>query len=103
LNAYSYVFAQDYPTVLDDKLRVDQVVKGLRFPTSMDFLAADDILVLEKDNGTVRRIVNGTLLKEPVLDVDVANKFDRGLLGIAISKNTSEDARAGIFVFLYMT
>jgi aldose sugar dehydrogenase len=42
---------------------------------------------LEKDNGTVQRIVNGKMLPEPVLDVNVANKFERGLLGIAVAKH----------------
>ena len=52
----------------------------------MAFLGPDDILVLEKDNGTVQRIVNGKMLPEPVLDVNVANKFERGMLGIAVAK-----------------
>jgi glucose/arabinose dehydrogenase len=88
---------------VDDRLQVDLVVKGLRLPTAMDFLAADDILVLEKDNGTVRRIVNGALFKEPVLDVNVANKYDRGMLGIAVSKNPVENGQDNIFVFIYLT
>jgi aldose sugar dehydrogenase len=53
----------------------------------MAFLGPNDILVLEKDNGTVQRIVNGQMLSEPVLDVNVANKFERGLLGIAVAKH----------------
>jgi hypothetical protein len=48
-------------------------------------------LVLEKDNGTVQRIVNGKMLPEPVLDVIVANKFERGLLGIAVAKHNNND------------
>jgi aldose sugar dehydrogenase len=75
------------PTVNDPNLKVEQVFKGLRFPTKMAFLGPDDILVLEKDNGTVQRIVNGKMLPEPVLDVNVANKFERGLLGIAVAKH----------------
>jgi hypothetical protein len=35
----------------------------------------------------VRRILNGTMLQEPLLDLNVANKFDRGLLGIAVSRS----------------
>jgi aldose sugar dehydrogenase len=75
------------PIVNDPNLKVEQVFKGLRFPTKMAFLGPDDILVLEKDNGTVQRIVNGKMLPEPVLDVNVANKFERGLLGIAVAKH----------------
>jgi hypothetical protein len=40
-------------------------------------LGPDDILVLEKNNGIVRRIVNGAMLPEPLLDVSVANKNER--------------------------
>ena len=51
----------------------------------MAFVGKDDILVLEKNNGTIKRIVNGNLLEEPVLDLNVANKIERGLLGIAVA------------------
>src|SRR5919197_3930906 len=65
------------PTVNDPNLKVEQVYTGLRFPTKMAFLGPNDILVLEKDNGTVQRIVDGKMLPEPVLHVNVANKFER--------------------------
>jgi aldose sugar dehydrogenase len=45
-------------------------VEGLELPTSMAFLGPDVILVLEKDKGMVRRIVDGQLLPEAVLDVN---------------------------------
>ena len=35
------------------------VFGGLKFPTTMAFLGLNDILVLEKDKGTVNRIING--------------------------------------------
>ena len=51
----------------------------------MAFLGPDDILVLEKGQGTVQRIVNGEILPEPLIQVDVTSKDERGLLGIAIA------------------
>jgi glucose/arabinose dehydrogenase/intracellular septation protein A len=75
---------------------LDPVFYGINFPSSMAFLGPDDILVLEKDEGTVRRIVNGTMLPEPVLDVDVANLVERGMVGIAVAKDHN-------YVFLYYT
>jgi hypothetical protein len=51
----------------------------------MAFLGPNDILVLEKNDGTVRRIVNGTMLQYPLLHV--ANEIERGMLGIAVAKN----------------
>jgi aldose sugar dehydrogenase len=79
------------PTVNDPNLKVEKVFEGLRFPTKMAFLGPNDILVLEKDNGTVQRIVNGKMLPEPILDVNVANKYERGMLGIAVAKHNNND------------
>jgi glucose/arabinose dehydrogenase len=53
----------------------------------MAFVDENTIMVLEKD-GSVRLIYNGTLQKEPILKVDVDNEAERGLLGIAILKNS---------------
>ena len=70
----------------------------------MAFLGPDDILFLEKNDGTVKRIVNGNVLPEPLLDVNVANKDERGMLGIAISQNEPKDGNNPTkYVFLYYT
>src|SRR5919198_2111861 len=79
----------DKPTINDPSLKVDTIFSGVNFPTSMAFLAPNDILVLEKNNGTVQRIENGKILNEPLLKVSVANKGERGMLGIATAKNSS--------------
>jgi aldose sugar dehydrogenase len=64
-------------TISDSNVKAEVVFKGIDFSTSMFFLGPDDILVLEKNNGIVRRIVNGAMLPEPLLDVSVANKNER--------------------------
>jgi glucose/arabinose dehydrogenase len=84
------------PAVNDPNLEVQLVFRGLQNPANMEFLGSNDILVLEKNDGTVRRIVNGVMLPEPVLDVEVANRLERGMLGIAVAKNQK-------YVFLYYT
>jgi glucose/arabinose dehydrogenase len=56
----------------------------LNQPTSMAFLPNGDILVLEKANGRVRRVVGTTLSPTIALDVNVNSSSERGLLGIAI-------------------
>lgn len=76
------------PLINDPSLDVQVVNSGFGFPTGMAFLGEDDILVLEKDEGTVRRIKNGQILPEPVLNVSVSNQVEQGLLGIAIANNT---------------
>ncbi|MDQ4101181.1 MAG: PQQ-dependent sugar dehydrogenase [Thermoproteota archaeon] len=98
----------DTPLMLEDNGHMlEPVFHGIRFPTSMAFLGPDDILVLEKNDGTVRRIVNGTMLPEPVLDANVANTNERGMLGIAIARpNDASGGGAGsgpTYVFLYYT
>jgi aldose sugar dehydrogenase len=91
---------KNVPFVADPNLKVEALYQGLKHPTSMAFLGQDDILVLEKDNGTVRRIVNGTLLSKPLLDVPVASKGERGMLGIAIARHETDNRT---YVFLYYT
>ncbi|MGB7954984.1 MAG: hypothetical protein WCF23_13475, partial [Candidatus Nitrosopolaris sp.] len=55
------------PTVNDPNLKVEIVAKGLEVPTSMAFIGPNDILVLEKNTGTVVRIADGEILKKPLL------------------------------------
>jgi glucose/arabinose dehydrogenase len=80
-------------TFIDKDIVFETIYEGpeLDFPTSMAFLDSDDILILEKSDGTVRRIVNGSLIDEPLLDVNVAYKVERGMLGIAIAKKFQGD------------
>jgi glucose/arabinose dehydrogenase len=99
------------PTLNDPNLAVERLVDtGLKSTTSMAFLGPNDILVLEKDTGMVHRILNGKMLPEPLIDVNVANQAERGLLGIAIAKDNGNsntengNTNTGIrHVFLYYT
>jgi aldose sugar dehydrogenase len=78
-----------------NSLKVELVTEGLSFPTSMDFIDSNNILVLQKDTGTVHLVSNGILQKKPVLKVQVDTKGERGLLGITHSRKDT--------VFLYFT
>ena len=92
------------PKIFDIDLKADIVFSGLDFPTSMAFLGPNDILVLEKNRGTVQRIINGEMLREPLLDVNVSKYSERGLLGIDVEKNEKKGGRTTtINVFLYFT
>lgn len=68
-------------------------------PTSISFIAENDFIVLQK-NGTVSRVIYGTLGDEPVLSIDVASGFYQGLLGSAISRNVDSNVTQ---IFLYYT
>ena len=97
------------PTINDPNLKAELVFKGLKIPTSMAFLGPNNILVLEKNSGNVLRILDGNLIKKPLLHVNVPTQFlEWGLLGIAISKQTNpaSDDNSGqvhTYVFLYYT
>jgi glucose/arabinose dehydrogenase len=86
------------PKLFDSNLKITTIAEGLSTPTTMAFVGPDDILVLEKDTGMVKRIVNGKVLAKPVLDVNVANSIERCLCGIAVSKDGSTT-----YVFIYYT
>jgi glucose/arabinose dehydrogenase len=73
----------------DPNLKYEVVASGLKSPTTMAFLGPNDILVNEKLNGTVQRIIDGKIQPQPILDVSVANKNERGMLGIAVAKSNS--------------
>src|SRR5919202_5952814 len=98
IHPFNSVLAQ--PTILKDpNLKVELVAQGLKLPTSMAFLGPNDILVLEKESGTVQRIVNGKMLPQPLLQVPVSTTDERGMLGIAIAKHNNGPT----YVFLYYT
>jgi aldose sugar dehydrogenase len=95
----------EIPSIINDPiLKVEEVVRGLDLPTTMAFLGPNDILVLEKDKGTVQRIVNGKILPEPLLDVNVATSVERCMCGIAaVSNSSSNVGSTTTYVFLYFT
>jgi aldose sugar dehydrogenase len=101
-NIVNFSLTQDIvgsrPQVYDPGLKVETVAQGLNLPTSIAFLGSNDILVLEKDKGTVSRIVNGKILSQPLLNVSVATYLERGLQGIEIAKDN-----AHTFIFLSFT
>jgi glucose/arabinose dehydrogenase len=83
----------------DPNLTVSPVVPAgtLDQPTTMAFLQWNEMLVLEKATGIVRRILNDVLQPTVALDVAVASDGERGLLGIAV------DPGSPTRVFLYYT
>lgn len=86
------------PTLVDGRLSVETVIQGLTTPISIAFLDEDDLFVLEKNTGRVRRITNG-VDQGVVLDLAVNFFNERGLLGIALHPDfpTTPD------VFLFFT
>jgi glucose/arabinose dehydrogenase len=84
------------PAVVDPKLEVGTVASGLNQPVQLEFIGEDDILVLEKPTGQVKRITNGGA-PTVVLDLTVNFASERGLLGIALDKHFRHNG----FVYLF--
>ncbi len=87
------------PEMLNPALTVRTLVSGLDLPISIAFLDDDDLLVLEKDSGRVRRVTNGDVSATDVLDLGVNNASERGLLGIALHPDFPDNPG----VYLYWT
>ena len=87
------------PEVLDPDLAVRVAASGLSQPTGMAFIGENDILVNQKANGQVRRVLNGVLQPDPVLDLAVNSQSERGLLGMALDKRFHVNG----WVYLYWT
>src|SRR5829696_4130025 len=96
LSGHAMLNAQ--PSLVDSNLNLRTVVSGLDQPTTMAFLGADDILVLEKASGKVKRITGGAVAAT-VLDLAVNSGSERGLLGIALHPEFPENPG----VYLYWT
>ena len=86
------------PVTVNPKFVIDRIFTSHFKPSTMAFLSADDILVLDRDEGKVFRIIDGVQSK-PLLDVKVATVGYRGLLGVAASANEKNIPK----VFLYYT
>ena len=81
------------PIILDSDFKIEEYITGLSVPVNMEFIE-NDLLVLEKNTGTVRHIKDDKLLDSPILDVEVSNYGEHGLLGITSVDN---------FVYLFFT
>ena len=95
--------AENQPTILDGDLRLEEVVGGLEFPTSMAFLGPNDFLVLEKQSGTVKRVLDGVAQATPLLDVSVANENERGMLGIVVEREIDSQSKINPHTYVFVT
>jgi aldose sugar dehydrogenase len=100
LAAAFFIFASNNsaqePTMMVPNLGVRTVTSGLVTPISIAFPAANEVFVLEKNTGQVKRIVNGAV-QSTVLDLAVNNASERGLLGIALHPNFPADPSVFLF------
>ncbi len=76
------------PSVKDPDFVVEEYIPHLQHPTSIAFVDDETLLILHKNDGTVRVARNGVLDSRPALDVSVANAGEQGMLGIAVKGST---------------
>lgn len=88
------------PIVRDPDLEIQLVYAGIEFGTQMGFIDSNNMLVLQKNDGKVLRISECELQEKPVLDLEVANLVERGLLGLALYNSPDEGK---VFAFVYFT
>src|SRR5918995_4002995 len=86
----------DGPTMLVPNLAIRQVLTDLVTPITMAFIGPNDFLVLEKNTGKVKCVVNGAV-HSTVLDLGVNSASERGLLGIAMHPDFP--ANPGVYLF----
>ena len=86
------------PSVVDPNLAVRTAASGFVTPVNMAFLGRNDMLVLEKNTGQVKRVVDGVVQSHRARPGGQLAS-ERGLLGIALHPDFA-DNRA---VYLYWT
>ena len=69
------------PEILFDGYKIEKYLTGFDVPIAIDFIDSD-IFVLQKNNGMIYLIQNGVLKEQPILDLEVSNYGEQGLLGI---------------------
>jgi len=79
-------------------VRVEEVATGLDVPWGIAFLPNNDMLVSER-LGRVRLVQNGKLRPQPVATINVSDRGEGGLLGIA----THPDFANNRFFYVYFT
>lgn len=87
------------PILKDSQLTAEMVATGINFPSSMSFLDSNDILVTEKNTGMVKIVVNGTIIKEPLLTINVNSYWEGGLLGIVVDKGTVQSNPTYVYIY----
>jgi glucose/arabinose dehydrogenase len=76
------------PAMLDPNLQVTTVLStGIDQPIGIVFLGMNDFLVLEKATGQIKRVINGVIQQNPVLDLAVNSNSERGLLSMVLHPN----------------
>jgi glucose/arabinose dehydrogenase len=85
--------ADTVPLAMNDpNLQATVVINaGITQPIGIVFLGPNDFLVLEKASGQVKRVINGVIQANVVLDLAVNSNSERGLLSMVLAPNFPTD------------
>src|SRR6478672_7966139 len=78
---------------------VQTVLPNMVKPIAMAFDPQGRLFYTEKETGRVRLFANGTLQPDPVINFQVQSASERGLLGIAVDPNFSQNH----YLYVYYT
>jgi aldose sugar dehydrogenase len=84
----------------DTRIKIEPIYDGLKRPTAIAFLGPNDMLILEKINNKIMRIVNGQMLDEPVLDLGNSTRIIGCMCDIVISRNDNGTSYAFLYYYL---
>jgi glucose/arabinose dehydrogenase/plastocyanin len=87
----------------DTRIKIESIYDGLQSPTAIAFLGPNDMLVLQKANNSIMRIVNGQMLDEPVLDLENTVNITAAvncMCDIAILHNDNGTSYAFLYYYL---
>ena len=82
-------YAQEKKTnniVMKTDLIVEEYITGLTTPVLIDFIG-EQMLVIEKDLGTVKIVKDNVVISEPILQLEVNGTTEEGLIGILVQNN----------------
>ncbi len=68
------------------KYQIEPVVQNVRVPWSIVFTSPNRMLVSERV-GTIRAVVDGTLVNKPLGHIEVSNQSEEGLMGLVLDPN----------------
>ena len=74
------------PEILIDGYKIEKYVTDLHVPIAIDFIDSD-MFVIQKNDGIIYLIQNDKLKKQPILDLEVSNYGEQGLLGITTTND----------------
>ena len=89
-SVYSISDDSEMPVLKDNSLKAELLIDDIEFPTGMEIIGDNKFLIIEKNTGKVK-LIDQDKEVQTLLDFNVANNSERGLLGIAFLNKTDNN------------